>query len=297
LNTDGDDDIKLSLVVRLKSSGMFEYWNGTYSNDDHKNTKCFAKVLAGSATMNDAINFKEMAFNLRLLRRHPNIVKLLYISLKEVPYSIVYENMECGSLSDFIKEQYQNTHQCHEKSRSSKYDDVLQRQVQREMREMMYFSSNICRGLRFLARQKFCHPAVCLKKVLISSIGQCKLYDICPLNTAMIKIETLMKKDRPPTVWMPPESIFLHEYYSGSDAWGYAVLLWELFSLGEIPFAKLSNSEIELQLRGGFNLPQPLRCPGTVYVNFQYFWNCTILLESAHIYRLSNSYYKESLPL
>lgn len=34
--------------------------------------------------------------------------------------------------------------------------------------------------------------------------------------------------------WLAPEAIFMSDYTIASDVWNYAVLLWEVFSLGKL---------------------------------------------------------------
>lgn len=47
--------------------------------------------------------------------------------------------------------------------------------------------------------------------------------------------------------------------------WAFGVTLWELYSLGEIPYAGLSNSETTEKVLGGFRLAKPLLCPDKIY--------------------------------
>lgn len=47
-----------------------------------------------------------------------------------------------------------------------------------------------------------------------------------------------------PLRWLPTESVFEDEYSTKSDVWAFGVLMWEVFSLGEMPHSKLSDDEV-----------------------------------------------------
>eukprot|EP00301_Raphidiophrys_heterophryoidea_P006518 c12625_g1_i4.p1 GENE.c12625_g1_i4~~c12625_g1_i4.p1 ORF type:complete len:775 (+),score=144.09 c12625_g1_i4:436-2760(+) len=74
----------------------------------------------------------------------------------------------------------------------------------------------------------------------------------------------------PPTLpvrWMPPEALLHRRWSEKSDVWSFGVLLWEIFSNGELPFSEITLDEevsaavCDVQLR----LEQPPDCPDTVY--------------------------------
>ena len=49
-----------------------------------------------------------------------------------------------------------------------------------------------------------------------------------------------------------------------SERWSFAVLLWEIFTLGGRPYPALEHQQILEHLQAGKRLPQPERCPPAV---------------------------------
>lgn len=262
--------LKTSLVTCLKTGGKFDYWSATYISESSEEEKCFAKTLSSYATMKDATMFQDLAMNLQSLKNSAFVVQLMFVSVEEIPYAIYYEYMECGSLRDFMLRRYQ---QARSSRMPIKDTDILPANVKSQIQELLTFATMITAGMKFITSQKFSHPALSLRKVLLSEYCECKLYDIYPTEMAMARINDLMTKDYPPIAWLAPETIFLHEYETSSDVWSFAVLLWELFSLGDTPFARDSADEVEQKIREGAVLPQTLCCPGAMYGMMLSCWN------------------------
>lgn len=53
-------------------------------------------------------------------------------------------------------------------------------------------------------------------------------------GTLSMLLRLFLLQARLPVKWMSPESIFDCVYTYESDVWSYGILLWEIFSLGNI---------------------------------------------------------------
>lgn len=58
-----------------------------------------------------------------------------------------------------------------------------------------------------------------------------------------------------------PESLFDRLFTSASDVWSFGVLLWELATMGGMPYPALQNSEVYEALKTGYRMPCPEGCP------------------------------------
>ena len=61
------------------------------------------------------------------------------------------------------------------------------------------------------------------------------------------------------------EAIEYHQFSTKSDVWSYGITLWEIFSLGAIPYGNLSFSQVIMYLMLGTRLACPPGCPNDMY--------------------------------
>ncbi|TMS20993.1 ALK tyrosine kinase receptor [Larimichthys crocea] len=64
---------------------------------------------------------------------------------------------------------------------------------------------------------------------------------------------------------MPPEAFMEGIFTSKTDTWSFGVLLWEIFSLGYMPYPSRSNQEVLEFVTNGGRMDPPKNCPGPVY--------------------------------
>lgn len=78
-----------------------------------------------------------------------------------------------------------------------------------------------------------------------------------------------------PVKWMPPEAFLEGVFTSKTDSWSFGVLLWEIFSLGYMPYPCKTNQEVLEFVTSGGRMDPPKNCPGPVYRIMTQCWQHT----------------------
>lgn len=68
------------------------------------------------------------------------------------------------------------------------------------------------------------------------------------------------------------EAIQFKKYSYASDVWSFAVMMWELFTDGQSPWASYSSVETVLALAQGTRLPKPSGCSDIMYQTMMMCW-------------------------
>ncbi|TSN67142.1 ALK tyrosine kinase receptor [Bagarius yarrelli] len=106
------------------------------------------------------------------------------------------------------------------------------------MLELLHMARDIAFGCRYLEENHFIHRASYYRKG----------------GHAML-----------PVKWMPPEAFLEGIFTCKTDTWSFGVLLWEIFSLGYMPYPCKTNQEVLEFVTSGGRMDPPKSCPGPVY--------------------------------
>ncbi|XP_014669304.1 PREDICTED: leukocyte tyrosine kinase receptor-like [Priapulus caudatus] len=75
-----------------------------------------------------------------------------------------------------------------------------------------------------------------------------------------------------PVKWMPPEAFLDGMFTCKTDVWSFGVLLWEVFSLGYMPYPGRGNQEVMQLVTNGGRLEAPSGCPASIYAIMKLCW-------------------------
>lgn len=195
---------------------------------------------------------------------HPNIIKLLAISISPKSCLILSEYMNRGDLEGLL---------INDMKEGREWIPKDQLECARQAAE----------GLQYLHVVKsFVHRDVAARNILVSEnpSGQrtCKLTDFGlsrDLQGSGYYRRSKGKAAVLPVKWMALESIDYRIYNQLTDVWSFGVLLYEIFSMGVEPYPDVDNAKVYLELQNGLKLSWPKNCPGPLY---DLMLNCTSLI-------------------
>ncbi|KRX51121.1 Vascular endothelial growth factor receptor 1 [Trichinella murrelli] len=131
--------------------------------------------------------------------------------------------------------------------------------------DLLSFAYQVANGMQFLSSKNLIHRDLALRNLFLTENHLVKVGDFgLTRRDDQYKIKKL---DTPlPIKWMAPESLLYQEYTAKSDAWSFGIVLWEIFSMGETPYAdQRPGAEFIRWLKAGNRLLQPSYAPEEIY--------------------------------
>ncbi|XP_073725594.1 ALK tyrosine kinase receptor [Misgurnus anguillicaudatus] len=184
---------------------------------------------------------------------HQNIVRCIGVSLQALPRFILLELMAGGDLKSFLRETRPR----------------LEHPSSLTIVDLLNIARDIARGCQYLEENQFIHRDIAARNCLLTCKGPGRVAKIGDFGMArdIYRASYYRKGGRAmlPVKWMPPEAFMEGIFTSKTDTWSFGVLLWEIFSLGYMPYPSRSNQEVLEFVTNGGRMDPPKNCPGPVY--------------------------------
>lgn len=224
--------------------------------------------------------------------KHANIVHLIGVCFDVHPRFIVLELLAGGDLKNFLREGR------HKPERPSPLI----------IKDLIYCAIDVARGCRYMESKRFIHRDIAARNCLLSSKGPGRVVKIADFGMArdIYRSDYYRKggKAMLPIKWMPPEAFLDGIFTSKTDIWSFGVLLWEVFSLGLMPYTGLPNRDVMQLVTGGGRLDAPNGCPTFIYTLMSSCWHSVpdarpgfqYLLDTLLMYAEDEEFMKQSIP-
>ncbi|ODN02922.1 Vascular endothelial growth factor receptor 1 [Orchesella cincta] len=134
-------------------------------------------------------------------------------------------------------------------------------------KHLLQYAHQIAKGMDFLASKEVIHGDLAARNVLLVDQNTAKISDFGLSRKLYGYINYIKKKEEPlPWRYMSLESLKEMTFSTSSDVWMYGVLLFEVFSLGDVPYPGMSWSlEFVEKLEKGLRMLRPKYAPVNVY--------------------------------
>ncbi|VDO93193.1 unnamed protein product [Schistosoma curassoni] len=81
------------------------------------------------------------------------------------------------------------------------------------------------------------------------------------------------KSTKFPIKWTAPEAALMGRFTIKSDVWSFGIVIYELITLGQVPYPSMNNTETLHQVSTGYRMPRPVNCPQPIYDMLLRIWD------------------------
>ncbi|XP_051942130.1 tyrosine-protein kinase receptor isoform X1 [Hippocampus zosterae] len=242
-------------LLRALGHGAFgEVYEGQVlgMNADNGPMQVAIKTLPEICSEQDEMDFLMEALIMSKFN-HKNIVHCIGVSLNILPRFILLELMTGGDMKSFLRQNRPQRGQAPSLS----------------MHELLQMARDIACGCRYLEENHFIHRDIAARNCLLTCPGPERVAKIGDFGMArdIYRASYYRKGGRAmlPVKWMPPEAFMEGIFTCKTDTWSFGVLLWEILSLGYMPYPCKTNQEVLEFVTSGGRMDPPEGCPGPVY--------------------------------
>ncbi|XP_076467767.1 tyrosine-protein kinase Btk-like [Babylonia areolata] len=175
-----------------------------------------------------------------------NLVQLYGVVTKQRPLCIVTELMRNGALNRYLQ----------------RHSARLKEQTGR----LLDFCVQVSQGMAYLESRNFIHRDLAARNCLVGDNSQVKVADFGLTRYVLDDEYQSSAGTKFPVKWSPPEVLQYTRFSSKSDVWAFGVLMWEVFTCGQMPYHNKRNVDVvDYVVTQNRRLERPTNTPGVIY--------------------------------
>lgn len=255
------DRSRVSLAEILMEGTLGRIYIGTMAvqSTTDEVQQVFVKTITDEARSDQIeVMLREGSFTLGL--KHDNINSIIASCIDEDQHPmLIYTFMNEGNLKKFLQ-------RC-------KISDVGFKQVL-NTQQLVYIAIQVTKAIHYLHRKRIIHGDIATRNCVVDSRLNVQVTDNA-LSRDLFPNEyhCLGDNENRPVKWIALEALEDRRFSTASDMWSFGVLLWELMTLGQIPYANIDAFEMSTYLKAGYRVTQPVNCPNELFAIMACCWS------------------------
>ncbi|XP_071804887.1 uncharacterized protein [Asterias amurensis] len=201
--------------------------------------------LEENASAFNTEKFMEEFRAMSIIGKHANIVSILGACLKKDVWYVAWEYLPKGNIHSFLR------------SNQDKEITTV------SPANLFQFALDVAKGMQHIAESGFVHSELSSRNIVLNDDMVAMVTGIGLSKTADIYVETSEVWD-PCRCWAL-ESLTNKTFTTMSDVWSFGVVVWEIKSLGQTPYASTESQDLLSMLTTGYRLAKPRRCADEIY--------------------------------
>ena len=179
---------------------------------------------------------------------HPNIVKLIGVVTLGNPLLVLMEFVDGGPLDRFLT--------------SNETDEE----------QKLTIAAQCATGLAYLATLKYIHRDIAALNILLDKNNVAKIADFGMSRETQSNNVYSTQGGQIPIRWTAPEVLEEYKFSEQSDVWSFGILMHEIWTKAEVPYAGWRNEKVWVQVLGGYRLPCPKGCSSEIHLIMLSCW-------------------------
>ncbi|XP_071794664.1 uncharacterized protein [Asterias amurensis] len=235
------------------------YVLGVYSKEEY--SPVAVKSLKCNASQSMKEDFLDEIKLIIEIGTHPNILPVLGCCTVDEPYYLITEYMKYGDLLHFLWK-------CREENRPD--DDHVY--IMTETNKIQ-IARQIARGMEYLSNTRYYHGDLAARNVLVGEDLVVKISDFGLADDIYQNgYKRLAPHRKRPVKWVSLETNLEGKCTIQSDVWSFGIVLYEIYTLGSMPYPGLDGREVVRRLQTSYRMDKPDNCPDEIYDIMRQCW-------------------------
>ncbi|XP_065832846.1 fibroblast growth factor receptor 1-like isoform X2 [Oscarella lobularis] len=262
---------KIQLDAPIGSGAFSRVYRGEYSC-----TVIAVKVLkADSQSSEREMLLKEIEL-LKNMEPHSNLITMKGCCTvsPDSPIMLIMEYMNMGNLLKYLRKN--RCLKCVREECEERLNDptiltcVHNQKLKEFLNQCLVITYQVSLGMEWMEKQHCVHRDLAARNVLLHALDDKRIITkISDFGLARSAYESDMIRgdmhEQKPIKWTAPEGLFDDIFTIKSDVWSFGVVLWEVASLGSIPYPGLEKQVLVTMIQNGYRMDKPEDCSDELY--------------------------------